>query len=788
MANKIMARYGLAVSCCALALSLTLIAEPWLRGTVLPPTLAAIVVSTIYGGLGPGLAAAVVGGLMITWFFVPEVHTFEIDDPGGYLRLVMFYVLALPLIGLCSRLRTALARARAQDAISAQTSRFLDSIVENIPDMVFVKEAGTGRFVRFNRAAEQLLGWRREDLIGKTDADLFPAEEASFFRHKDREVLEAKALVDIKEETVETRTGQRIVHTKKVPIFNDDGEPAYVLGVSEDITSLRAAEDLIRRIEARKLALLEASFDPIVSMDAVGTILEWNPAAERTFGLTREQALGRSLAELLLPERDRELFRARLAGPPGPIDHVIVGPRAELVARRPDGREFPIEATIVRVPVDGPPFLTAFMQDVSVSRRARAIDRALADATAVLATLLDYRAALERVARLVVGEMADVCAIDVVEPGGELGRVTVAVAETASIEAARAIASALNVAPPAGSGDPVRRVFETGSAQLIASLPRTRPSGSGDDQHSAFDPRSAMVVPIKVHGRSIGVMTQWLLGAARTFDDTDLAAASQLADRAGLAIENAWLYRDAQQAIAARQDVLATVAHDLRNPLSLVMLGTDRLRQRLRGSGDERQLVESLHRIERAAKRMERLIQDLLDMSSIEAGNFAIERRLESVEDIVQESIEAHAASAAERQIRLTGPDHTKVTPIWCDRVRVLQVLSNLLVNAIKFTEPGGEIAIRLEAQHDRVRISVVDSGPGISQEELPHLFDRYWKARFADRHSVGLGLAIAKAIVEAHGGEIGVDSKLGSGSTFSFTLPANQPRDARAIANQTTH
>ncbi|MGE0549312.1 MAG: ATP-binding protein [Kofleriaceae bacterium] len=669
--SKIVARYGLALSCCALALSLTLVGEPWLRGTILPPTLVAVVISTIYGGLGPGLVAAAVGGVMIKWFFIPETRSFTVDETGGVVRIAMFYLLALPLIGLCSRLRGALARARAQDAISAQTSRFLDSIIENIPDMVFVKDAVSGRFVRFNRASEQVLGWRREDLLGKTDADVFPETEAKFFRHKDREVLATKALVDIQEETVETRTGRRILHTKKVPILDERGDAAYVLGVSEDITMLRAAEEQIRQIEA-------------------------------------------------------------------------------------------------------------------VAQRAHRIERALADATAQLAATLDYHAALERVARLVVSNLADVCAIDVVESGGDLERVTIAVGDGVPRELSTAITSVLRHPPVGGSPDPIRRVFETGRAERIGPMTS---SSIAPREPERFEPRSAVIVPIKARGRCIGVVAQWLLDtSSRAFDAVDEAAAVQLADRAGLAIENAWLYRDAQQAIAARQDVLATVAHDLRNPLSLVMLGTDRLRQRLRGPVDEHQIAESLKRIDRAVKRMERLIQDLLDMSSVEAGKFAIDRKLESIEDIVQESIESHAAAAAEKQIRLTGPDHTTHTPVWCDRGRVLQVLSNLLANAIKYTQPGGAIAIRIDRDAERLRIAVSDTGPGIREDELPHLFDRYWKARYADRHSVGLGLAIAKAIVEAHDGELAVASELGTGSTFSFTLPSARLEDARAIPSHTTH
>ncbi|MCB0323252.1 MAG: PAS domain S-box protein [Bdellovibrionales bacterium] len=216
------------------------------------------------------------------------------------------------------------ARKTTEEALR-QANTFLDSIVENIPNMIFLKEAEQLRFVRLNRAGEELLGMRREALIGKNDAEFFPEDQAAFFIEKDREVLSKQALVDIPEEPVETRRGTRILHTKKIPISNRNGEPAYLLGISEDITErkrveaeLRAAHDqLEQRVIERTAELLsankelerlarivESSDDAIIGQALDQRITSWNRGAERLFGYTAGEAIGQSI-ELLYGDRQQ---------------------------------------------------------------------------------------------------------------------------------------------------------------------------------------------------------------------------------------------------------------------------------------------------------------------------------------------------------------------------------------------------------------------------------------------------------------------------------------------------
>lgn len=177
--------------------------------------------------------------------------------------------------------------------------------------------------------------------------------------------------------------------------------------------------------------------------------------------------------------------------------------------------------------------------------------------------------------------------------------------------------------------------------------------------------------------------------------------------------------------------------------------------------------------IERAAHRMNRLIEDLLDVTSIEAGHLAIERARMSATQIVLDAVETQRALAAAATLELALELEPNLPELCADHDRLCQLFENLIGNALKFTQPGGRVTVAAVALEDDVRFSVSDTGTGIADRDLPHLFDRFWQGRKAGRRGAGLGLPIAKGIVEAHGGHIWVDSQVGRGSTFYFTIPA---------------
>ncbi|WP_437974242.1 ATP-binding protein [Sorangium sp. So ce295] len=239
----------------------------------------------------------------------------------------------------------------------------------------------------------------------------------------------------------------------------------------------------------------------------------------------------------------------------------------------------------------------------------------------------------------------------------------------------------------------------------------------------------------------------------------------QLAERA------TQLYQEAQTATRAREDLLATVSHDLKAPLSAMIMSIELLRSAPEPDSSGR-ARERLDVIQRSAEGMSCLIRDLLDAAAIEAGRLSVERRPVPLAPLVGDAVDAIRPLAAAKPLRLTSELAADLPAVSADPVRLQQVLSNLLGNAVKFTPAHGEITVRARSLRDEVMLSVTDTGLGIAQEDIPRIFDRFWQARPTARAGTGLGLSIAKEIVEAHDGRIWVESSVGRGSAFFVTLP----------------
>ena len=230
------------------------------------------------------------------------------------------------------------------------------------------------------------------------------------------------------------------------------------------------------------------------------------------------------------------------------------------------------------------------------------------------------------------------------------------------------------------------------------------------------------------------------------------------------------LYGEAREVIDAREEVLRIVAHDLRNPLSTIAMTTRLL---LDVPSSEQQRIDRLTVIQRAGERMNRLINDLLSVSIIEAGRLTVDPRTTPVRVLLEDALEMLRPIASEKAIRLETSVPANPPDVLADPGRILQVLSNLVGNAIKFTPKGGTITITVRPDDGLVTFEIADTGPGIPPEQLSNIFGRFWQANRADSRGIGLGLSIAKGIIEAHGQQLHVSSSVGVGSTFSFQLEA---------------
>lgn len=233
-----------------------------------------------------------------------------------------------------------------------------------------------------------------------------------------------------------------------------------------------------------------------------------------------------------------------------------------------------------------------------------------------------------------------------------------------------------------------------------------------------------------------------------------------------------YVRRREQEAVEAHEEAIATVSHDLKNPLAVVR-GSALLLEKAGAKGvtDPAWVAKLAGTIARSAQRMDQLVTDLLDLSRFEAGHPNLEPTEVRAADLLAAAREALAPVAEARGTAITAGAAPELA-LWCDRDRVLQVLANLLGNAVKFSPPGSQVTLRAEGRGAEVEFSVHDQGPGIPASQLPHLFDRYWRSPEASAGGTGLGLAIVRKIVEAHGGTVHVRSAPGAGSVFAFTLP----------------
>ena len=394
--------------------------------------------------------------------------------------------------------------------------------------------------------------------------------------------------------------------------------------------------------------------------------------------------------------------------------------------------------------------------------------RFLTRAGRVLSSSLDPDKTLRGLVRLAVPRVACFAMIDLARGDGRMQRVAYG-----HVNGAKApLLERPGAFDPVTEGlSPLARVFETGHALLFEDVERDWDGSSETlDRIRRLGGRSLIVVPLASPGGEIlGTLTFGSTRTDRFYHRGDVSLARELARSAALALENARLYRRAEHAIAARDEVLGIVSHDLRNPLNRVRLGAEMLLN----AGDQPDGADRmLGIIVRAADEMNRLIGDLLDVTRIEAGRLSIECAAVPLRQLLAHLEESHAAAALERGVAWTVERPADDVTLRADEGRLLQALGNLVGNALKFTPRGGTIRITTVPAADAVRIGVLDTGPGMDEDQLAHVFDRFWQARPGDRRGAGLGLAITLGIAEAHGGRLWLESAPGRGTEAWLELP----------------
>jgi PAS domain S-box-containing protein len=662
-------------------------------------------------------------------------------------------------------------RKRAEEALRRSEQEFR-SLAESIPQIVWATRPD-GLNVYFNQQWVDYTGLTLDESSGEGWIKPFHPDDKQRAWEAWRNATQYRDAYSLECRMRRADGVYRWWLIRGTPVLGANGEITKWFGTCTDIEDMKIAEQKIKESEARFSGIVSISADAIVCVDEEQRITLFNRGAETIFGYSAGEAVGEPL-DLLLPERLRAVHRAQVAGfASGQAVAKAMGERsAEIVGRRRNGQEFPAEASISRLEVGGRRILTVVLRDVTEARRVARDERFLADAGAVVTSSLDYHERLNDVARLTVRSIADLCVIYAPDEKGQFRSVAVIHSDPTRAEVCQRLAAlSLNRQQLYF----VSSVIDAHRAMVWTVVTRdflqhvTR-SAEWLEVFHALNPQSVMAAPLTAHGTLQGAIL-FASNQSGRYGPRDLLLAEGVASRLGLAIENARLYQDALLATQARDDVLRIVAHDLRNPLSGIRLAVTVLEHQISEEGRQRGL-KSVATVNRSLQRAERLINDLLDVTRVEAGQLVVKHERVSAPQLLYDVVEAQQLLASSASIELRFGARDDLPDLQGDRDRLLQVMENLIGNAVRFTPPGGSITVSAEPHQGEVLFRVADTGSGVSPEHMPHLFERFWRARREERSGAGLGLPICKGIVEAHGGRIWAESVFGRGTTFSFTIP----------------
>ena len=538
--------------------------------------------------------------------------------------------------------------------------------------------------------------------------------------------------------------------------------------------------------------IISSAADAIVTIDERQQIAIFNARAEHIFGYSAAEVIGQPLAMLLpLESRAAHEHAVRSFGAEAPDGRRMAGQRP-VFGQRKNGDVFPVEASISGTHVAGKRWFTAVLRDVGerwtaeqekavlLSSAQKARDAAedarsrlafLAEVSLRLDASLDVESTHATLVDLLVPKLGIFCWLELFDEGKE-----VRPGEAPPVAHARAdFADALHHSSNADRPHGWRRVQNEGSCIVDNLTGESLDVHAQDEAHlqvlRRIAPRCLITVPLRTRGATLGAMTVVRDASMPRFGREDVSLLEDIARRAALALDNAQLYRQAQHAIRQRDETLAIVSHDLRNPLTAISMVVAAMEHPATRE-EERERFTTM--IRRSAHLMRRMIDDLRDVASIEAGRLSMQFTSLDPAGLVRHALQFFDGAAAERSLHLRAEVSESLPLVRADPDRLAQVLLNLVSNAVKFTAPNGEIVVEARAADQEVQFRVRDTGHGIPPDELAFIFDRFWSIRRnASNRSTGLGLAIAKGLVEAHRGRIWAESTPGRGSVFTFTIPA---------------
>lgn len=529
-------------------------------------------------------------------------------------------------------------------------------------------------------------------------------------------------------------------------------------------------EALLSQSERKFKSLFDSAYEAIVAVGRHGEICLANNKTKDQLGYSPQELIGKP-AEILIPtnhgvrhglkgERFIHLIHLRSQNPNN----------SELEIQRKGGSTFPAEVSLAAAGTESEPLIIASIRDISQIKKTESRLRFAANFTEVLQQSLDIQETLDNAVHLLVPAIADQCLIHFIE--GDLGA------------ACRIWSSETKIDPIIQEDlhqlcSQITRM-ENPNLPKSGDLTTLRPEIASPLEKKLLKSRlkSYMILPLSARNRNVGLMA--LFSNRIVYSEEDYKFNLLMASRAALAIDNARLYRKSQEAIKARDQILAIVSHDLKNPLGAIQMASEVMADNLEqietpAQEAKEEVSDLLHTIEKSSAQSLYLINDLLDLAQVEEGNLRIEKRPVYVSEILRDVVDLFKPLAYAKNLNLKVEFPKKETPVLCDRRRLHQAISNLVGNSIKFTPEKGSVLLKEALLDNTASIAVEDTGMGIKPEALEHIFDRYWQPEETKKQGTGLGLFITKGIVEAHGGKIKAESSLGKGSRFTVNLPIQE-------------
>ncbi|HEX5745991.1 MAG TPA: PAS domain S-box protein [Archangium sp.] len=665
------------------------------------------------------------------------------------------------------------ARKQAEQALRESEERFR-LLVEGVEDYAVFLLDTEGRVISWNTGAERIKGYTQREVLGQHIA-LFHTPEDREAGLPERCIRAAVTQGHCRMEGQRVRKdGSRFWAEIVITALRD--EHGVLRGFSKftrDISRRKRAEQVLRETTQRLQAILETAVDGIITIDERGLIQHVNPATTHLFGYTPEELTGQNVS-VLMPEPYRSAHDGYMEHYLRTGERRVIGIGREVQGRRKDGSVFPLDLSVSETLLPQGRLFTGVVRGITVRKRAERHQAFFLEAGTLLSQSLDLATTLKKLSSLAVRHLCDYCMVDLLGEDGQLHRLELAARDPAM----DTIIQRSRPYPPVMGGDsPMARALERGEAVAVPELtPAWLDAASRNAEHraqlEALGPKAVALVPLVARGRKLGLIN---LAWTRPRTDglaEDLEVAKGLADRAAVAIDNARLFQEAQEAIRVREDVVAIVSHDLRNPLNAIALSAALLE---REAGNER-TTRTAHRIVSAADRASGMIRDLLDFTQARVGGgIPIHPQPLDFHEHVRRVVDEVRLAWPGRRIGFQASGEGRGE---ADEGRLAQVVTNLVGNALQHSPPGTPVRVSTRGEDSHLLLEVHNEGPAISAELLPTLFEPYRQGADAGsgRGSLGLGLYITRQIVLGHGGSVHVHSTPEDGTTFTVRLPRSRP------------